>query len=1124
VIHEILIPERIVLDARGPLSRLCGELLRRSSFSTRREELDSALSAEREGGYLFIAPHIAVPHLQLEGLELPELLLAVSRRGIEIGGHRVHLLGLLASPSSEPAAHLQLLQRLSSVLPAVYRDLLSTRDPQEVVRRLAREEKLPGRASFLNVTQDQVAFELRTELDRGLDSEEAVRRLRIHGPNRLRKGRKTPWYVKLSRNLFGLFAVLLWAAALLSFLPAVGMPELGLAILIVILVNGFFAFVQEHRTDRALEMLQRLLSLRSRVVRDGVMKEIDAATLVPGDVILLEPGDIVPADARLIEAFDVEVDNSTLTGESTSARRYKSDAPVLLDGKFLWIELPNIVFAGTSLVRGQARAVVFGTGMRSEVGKIATLTQQIPFEQSPLQRQLRQTVSTIALLASVVGLGFLLLGWLLTELTFAQAFVFCIGLFVANVPEGLLPTVTLSLAMAVTRMARKNALVKRLPSVETLGSTTVICSDKTGTLTENQMTVLEIHVDGRVVSVSGAGYRPVGTFRIEENEVSPEELLRVESVVRLLECATICNNARIERVGSDSGSDSDYRCLGDATEGALMALAEKAGLRVVHERKAVIPFDSIRKRMSVVAKVEGSPTEAVFVKGAPLELLERCGRVSWNGEQVELDDERRGAIRSRVDSLAERGLRVLGLAFRDGVPASGDRYEADEVESDLVFAGLAAMSDPVRPSVRDAILSCHRAGIRVIMITGDYPLTAAAIARQIGIEASTATIFTGAQVAEMSDAALGEAVARGEPIFARVSPEHKLRIVSVLREAGEVVAVTGDGVNDAPALKKADIGIAMGLRGNDVAKEAADMILLDDDFRTIVAAIEEGRAVFENIQKFMAYIFNSNPQEMYPYVLWMLVPGVPLAMTVMGVLAVDVGTDLVPAIGLGAEPPEPGLMDRPPRRREERLLSLRLVLRSYFVHGTLLAFSCFATYFYMGHLLGAFDGGFSLRSMPASPPGLDMKRASVAYLQTLTAFFFPTVAVQIANVLSKRSRKTSLFSREFLTPERRRQISTRLASPRKGIAGAILRRMGETFDAHPIWLNFLSNPIILAGIVSELGLCGLLFYTPLAKVYFFAPVPWHVYLFAFHGTALLLLFEETKKWFRRRGYPLELLG
>jgi sodium/potassium-transporting ATPase subunit alpha len=975
------------------------------------------------------------------------------------------------------------------------------------VRHLARQESRPGRATFINLKQDQVAFELRTDLVRGLTAEDAARRLRLHGANVLKKARRTPWYVKLLRNLFSFFAVLLWIAAVLCFMPAVAMPQLGSAILIVIVVNGLFAFLQEYRTDRAVEALQRLLSLKSRVIRDGRLQEVDAATLVPGDVIVLEQGDIVPADARLTEAFDVEVDNSTLTGESTSARRYKSDLPVLLEGAFLWIELPNIVFAGTAVLRGEARAVVFGTSMQTQVGEIARLTQEIPTERSPLQTELRRAVVTIAFLASALGVFFLLLGWLGTGLSFAQAFVFCIGLFVANVPEGLLPTVTLSLAMAVTRMAKKNALVKSLPSVETLGSTTVICSDKTGTLTENRMTVLEVYVDEKMIEVTGTGYRPEGSFFHEGRELASNELSSWDTLSRLLECAALCNNAHIEKVGLD------YRAVGDATEAALRALAEKASVRPGHRRLGVNPFDSIRKRMSVVAELDGRPGRFLFAKGAPLEILEQSDRILYRGRALPLDDSHRARLKSEVDALAERGLRILGLAYRD---VAESEPAASSGETGLVFLGLTAMSDPVRPAVKEAVGACHRAGIRVLMITGDYPITAAAIARQVGIGDAGSKVLTGAEVAKLADASLEKILAEGEPIFARVSPEHKLRIVSILKSMGEVVAVTGDGVNDAPALKKADIGIAMGIRGNEVAKEAADMILADDNFGTIVAAIEEGRAVFDNIKKFMAYVFNSNPQEMYPYILWMLVPGAPLAMTVMGVLAVDVGTDLMPAMGLGAEPPEPGIMERPPRKRDEKLLTLGLVLRSYFVHGSILALSCWATYFYMGWWLGAFEEGISMKSMPASPSGLELKGASTEYLQTLSAYFFPTVAVQIANVLCKRSWNSSLFSADFLHPERRREILTRLRGRSE--------RAASFLQTHPLWLNFLSNPLILAGILFELLLCYLLFYTPLSRLYFFAPLPWHVYLFAFHGTVLLLVFEEVKKYYRRRGHSLELLG
>jgi sodium/potassium-transporting ATPase subunit alpha len=1101
MIHELLSPERVLLDARGPFPQLLAALLERSSFSSRRAEVETALRSESRRNFLFVDSRIAIPHAQLDGLTAPEIVIAICPRGVEIDGRRAEIVVLLGSPANQTASHLQLLQRLQSVLPDMAEELLKLKREGDVVRRLARQEALPGRATFINLTQEQVAFELRTDLANGLSEEEAERRLRLHGPNVLKRVRRTAWYVKLLRNLFSFFAVLLWIAAVLCFLPAVSMPQLGVAILIVIVVNGLFAFFQEYRTDRAVEALQEILSLKSRVVRGGKTGLVDAATLVPGDVIVLEQGDIVPADARLTEAFEIEVDNSTLTGESISARRYKSDLPVLIEGSFLWIELPNIVFAGTAVLRGAGRAVVFGTSMQTQVGEIARLTQEIPAERSPLQVELRRSVIVIALLASSLGALFLLFGWLAVGLSFAQALVFCIGLFVANVPEGLLPTVTLSLAMGVTRMAKKNALVKSLPSVETLGSTTVICSDKTGTLTENRMTVTEVYVDGERIEVSGTGYRPEGSFFLDGRELPSAEVASSVALSRLLECCAICNNARIEKVGAD------YRAVGDATEAALTALVEKAGVRVEHRRLSVNPFDSVRKRMSVAAEIEGRPGRALFVKGAPLEVLERSTGIVYQGKEIPLDEAHRSRVKDEVDELAARGLRILGLAYREG---------GSDEEASLVFIGLTAMSDPVRPAVKDAIASCHRAGIRVLMVTGDYPVTAAAIARQIGIGGASSRIVTGAELSHLDDDALRRTLAEGEPLFARVSPDHKLRIVSVLKSLDEVVAVTGDGVNDAPALKKADIGIAMGIRGNEVAKEAADMVLADDNFGTIVAAIEEGRAVFDNIKKFMAYIFSSNPQEMYPYIVWMLVPGAPLAMTVMGVLAVDVGTDLVPAMGLGAEAPEPGIMERPPRRRNERLLSLGLVLRSYFVQGSILALSCYVTYMYMGYWLGALASGISLTSMPASPPGLDMTLASKDYLQTLSAYFFPTVAVQIANVMCRRSWKSSLFSVDFLQPETRHELLTRMRCWWKGA--------GDFLESHPVWLNFLSNPLILAGIAFELLFCALLFWTPLSRIYFFAPLPWHVVLFAFHGTVLLLALEELKKYFRRRGHALSFLG
>ena len=1171
MIAERLDHQKIVFGLKGDFSQAVDRLCSYSQLPDLAAKLHGLKSQQKPERYSYIGHGVAVPHVRIDNLPGPELILGLSPEGLKLNDEHVHVILLLATPAEQPAQHLQLLQRISSLLPAIRNELLEQRDSRRVLQVIARAEQISALPTYLNLTQEQVGFELETDLINGLTSAEAGSRLTHYGRNVLKRSRGEPWYIKLMRNLFSFFAVLLWIAALLCFVPGVDLPQLGIAILTVIVINGLFAFMQEYKSDRSLEMLQQLIAQKCRVIRDGKISEIAAAELVSGDLMILEQGDLVPADGRLLEAFEVEVDNSSLTGESSPARRYKSDQPVLISGKFLWIELPNAVFAGTALLRGSARAVVFGTGMNTEIGKIANLTQDIRSEPSPLQNQLRGTVYAIAALAGGLGLMFLFLGWLVGGLTFLEAFVFFIGLFVANVPEGLLPTVTLSLAMGVQRMAKRHALVKSLPSVETLGCTTVICCDKTGTLTQNVMMATEIAVDGETIQVGGIGYSPRGEFSHAGKLLSLNAISQWSTLRRLLDCAFICNNAKLEQ------RDTDYHVIGDPTEGALICLAEKAGIRGMHQRLHLNPFESIRKRMSVVVKAYREPEPTIYVKGAPLETLQQCDRIHDGMDVRALTDAERKRILQINDDMANRGLRVLGFAYREGAELNGATYTSTDIETQLVFLGLVALSDPVRPEVPAAIDACHTAGIRIIMITGDYALTAHSIGQRIGLgERASLPSFTGAELSEMDDQRLREVLGKGETIFARVAPEHKLRIVSALKQMGEIVAVTGDGVNDAPALKKADIGIAMGLRGNDVAKESARMILTDDNFSSIVAAIEEGRAIFDNIKRFAAYVLNSNPQEMYPYIFWVLFPGVPLAMTVMGVLAVDVGTDLIPAMGLGIEPPEPGIMERPPRRRDQKLLSLPFILRSYFVHGTLLALSCYATYYYIGWLLGSWRPGDNLFAMPSSPKSLDLTGASHAYLQTLTAYFFPTVTTQIANVLCKRSSKNSLFSVQFLQPARRKEAIARIANwrpPRyqarvsieyqfKDISemnvvrtfGALARELmilpfqfilvhlskafvhferpidtvtaflASFLERHYIIYNFISNPLIDLGILFELLLCYLFFYTPLANIYHFAPVPWHVYLFAFHGTALLFAFEETKKYYRRKGYELEILG
>ncbi len=1065
--------------------------------------VSSVLAHDRSLPFGSLEDGILIPHVKVNGIKSPELILFVIPNGIKDEKEKIHILLLLVIPDNNPSLQLRLLQGISSLLPQVQSELLLCKSIDEMIFIIKSGEER-AKPSYKNLTANQFAFELQTDLAAGLSEEEAKRRFRQFGPNQIESHKSTPFYYKLLKNFFSFFAILLWVAALLCFIPGVDMPQLGYAILIVVLLNGFFSFLQESRSDKAVEALRRLMAHKCRVIRSGKEREILATELVAGDLIVLQEGDIVPADCRLVDSSEVEIDNSSLTGESTSSKRYKSDKEILLEGKFIWLEMPNILFAGTSLIKGQSTAAVFGTGMNTEIGQIALLTSEIQSEPSPLQKQLKSTVFAISMLALGIAVTFLFLGWMGAGLTFVQAFIFCIGIFVANVPEGLLPTVTLSLAMGVSRMAKRNAIVKDLSSVETLGCTTVICSDKTGTLTQNLMMVVGIFSSSEWIDCQGVGYTAEGKFLKQNREIDPQELFKDEARARLLSCALLCNNAKLEQ------TPSGLNVIGDPTEAALLVLGKRANLTIEKSRVHFNPFESVRKRMSVIVKEE---KERLFcyAKGAHDELLSTCTHYLESGVSKLIDAQIRAQIISEANTYANKGYRILGFAYGeiDPILKTNGNFTPENTESNLIYLGFTAMADPIRPTVPKAIHDCHTAGIRILMVTGDHPLTAKSIANQIGIgkDKLESKVFTGNEIELLSESELKEIVKSGEPIFARVSPEQKLRIVSALKELGEVVAVTGDGVNDGPALKKADIGIAMGLRGTDVAKEASRMILTDDNFSSIVSAIEEGRAVFENIRRFSAYVLNSNPQELIPFLLWVLFPGFPLLMTVMGVLAVDAGTDLVPAMGLGVESPERGIMLRPPRKKGEKLLSIGFILRSYLVQGSILCISCFATWYYF---VVTVAGGV----IPQSPAGLNMFQADSIYLQSLTAFFFPTVTVQIANVISKRSWRESIFSKSFLPNQVRMAMLDSIKwKPMQYISQKI-----------PFFANMFSNKLVLAGILFELVLVFLFIYTDLSNLYFFKPVPWDVYVFAFHGTFLLLIFEETKKYFRRKGKSLAFLG
>ena len=863
-----------------------------------------------------------------------------------------------------------------------------------------------------------------SERSAGLSSEQAQRLLAEVGTNAITEAKGPSHVREFVAKLVHLFALLLWAGALLAL--AGGLPELSAAIVAVILLNAAFAFVQEYRAERAVAALREMLPPRVRVRRDGEATEIASEQVVPGDVLLLAPGDRIAADADLLVATDLRVDESTLTGEAYP------------------VEPAGHVFAGTFVTAGAGEAFVTATGMATRFGRIAELAQRTRPERSPLERELDRVTRLVALLSVGIGTLFFVVAGLL-GMSLSHRFVFAIGVMVALVPEGLLPTVTLALALATQRMARRNTLVRRLSSVETLGETTVICTDKTGTLTENEMTVQRVWTPTIEVSVEGSGYEPFGRFRADGEVIDPGPL------AELLRAGLLCNDARL--VHTQAGWSS----LGDPTESALVVLAEKGGLR--HEQEAAraprlreLPFSSSRKRMTTV-HLAGEDRIA-YVKGAAEVILPRTTLTA--AAQAEAS--------SAAEAMERDALRVLALARRVLPPAAED---ADEIEQDLELLGLVGMIDPPRPEVPDAIRRCREAGIRVIMVTGDSGRTAEAIASRIGLVGDTARVISGTELAALDDETLRDSLAERNVIFARIDPEQKLRLARVLRADGEIVAMTGDGVNDAPALKHADIGLAMGLSGTEVAKEAADMILLDDNFASIVAAVEEGRAVYDNIRRFAGYHFCSNVGELIPFLIWGITGGaVPLPLVVMQVLAIDLGTDMLPAIALGTERAEPGTMERAPRPRSERLLNRAVLGRVFAWIGPLEGIAAMAAFFF-AYLLAGWR------------PWEPLADSGTLYLQATTMTMAGIVMAQIGAGLGWRTNRRSIAD-----------------------------------------IGLLTNHLLLAGIAVETGMVVLLAYTPgLADVFHMSGLgTWH-WLFLLGWPPIVLGVEEVRKAIARGARP-----
>ena len=803
--------------------------------------------------------------------------------------------------------------------------------------------------SWHTMSSADVLEELETPVEMGLSNEDVKARQEKYGPNELTEAPPTTFWEMLWAQINNFVIYMLLGAALISAL--LGDYTEAIAIMAIVVLNAVMGIIQENRAEAALSALKKLAAPEANVLRGGHRVSVPASELVPGDVVFLEAGNYIPADVRLLEAFNLRIDEASLTGESVAVEK---NAQSRLEKDIPLGDRKNTAFMGTLVNYGRGKGVVTSIGMNTQLGMIATMLQRVEDEQTPLQRRLDELGKVLGWGAlAVCGLVFVI-GVIRFVLQpgaadffsqealehFTELFMVAVSLAIAAVPEGLPAVVTISLALGMREMVRRHALIRKLSSVETLGSATVICSDKTGTLTQNEMTVTRLWTDGEFIGVTGSGYTPKGDFTKEGEVVSLDQFPAAKTALWI---GTLNNDAHLEHAGEQAGQET-YRMVGDPTEGSILVAALKAGasakgLNDAYPREQEIPFDSARKRMVTIHSVE-EPEETdisplkkedekrewyiVAVKGAPDVVLDLCSYIQTIDNQDErLTDERRKEVLAANDAMTGDALRVLGVAYRM-VPAMPDEINSDELEQDLIFVGLIGMIDPARTEVKEALSTARDAGIRTIMITGDYPNTARAIAEEIGLLKPGRNVMTGSALNELSDEAMIENV-KTTDVYARVSPEHKMRIVDALRANQEVVAMTGDGVNDAPAIKRADIGIAMGITGTDVAKGTADMVLTDDNYASIVSAVEQGRVIYSNIRKFVYYLLSCNAAEIMVIFLATLF-GWPIPLTAIQLLWLNLVTDGAPALALGTEPGDPDIMDRPPRPPSEPIINKYMLI------------------------------------------------------------------------------------------------------------------------------------------------------------------------------------------------------
>ena len=918
---------------------------------------------------------------------------------------------------------------------------------------------------------DQLCSELGTT-PAGLTSAEAERKIHQHGLNVLPEARKTSLSKKAAVQLKNLFNVLLIYAAALSFITGwlmndFGSYEMGLIIIMVVVISVLFSLFQEYRAERAIEALHKLVPKDIKVRRDGRVMQLPTSRIVPGDVIELEEGDKIPADARISVAFNLSIDNSILTGESEPQERLSETDAGSKDSSVT--DLKNLIFAGSTVSSGSGTAIVLATGGDTLFGQVVGMSHQVEEPLSPLQREIDHAAKLNFIVAICISFLFCIIALTVLHLSIMDSLLFMIGVMVCLVPEGLQVTLTLALALSSLALSKRNVVVKRLSAVETLGSTTVICTDKTGTITEGQMTVRKVWSGGQTFDVTGEGYEPTGRIFLSGKDLK---------AIDRKDLSTICDIAALDNratlVPPMALDQRKYRwtAVGDSTDAALLVLAAKGNVdpkKMLDERPrlGMIPFDSNRKMMTSIHRCpDGSVT--AYIKGAGGEILTRCKEALWGDQVVKMTPKLSGEIRAQIDSFAKDAYRVIALAVRDMPSKVGkaEKWESASVETSMTFVGLVAILDPPRRDAAQAVSDARSAGIKIVMMTGDHEFTASAIAKKVGIITSDDSVIMSCErLAEKTDEEVARILETQEVVFARITPEQKLRIVKVLQSKGEIVAVTGDGVNDTPALLEADIGIAMGITGTDVARESADMVLLDDNFASIVHGIEIGRSVFDNLKKFIVYVFGHNWAELLAFIVFILLQ-TPLPLTVIGVLAIDLVLEIAPSISLTMEPPEPGIMDLPPRSRKSRLFDLSTMVRSGYIGtiiGLVAVFWCFSVW------SGA---GWSL--------GQNTMTDQATYVKGTTVVLVGIMAGQLGNLFATRTRTRSALTLSLKTNK---------------------------------WLL----PSIAIELVALLAIVYVPFIQPLFGTGTIDPIYW-VYLFAI--APVILLLEEARKYvIRARAAP-----